>query len=162
MALSVRNAGEHNRMRDYSCIQRFICGMCWSYLSDGNGAVYIYSLEGEHERMRLGAFVAPAFSSFPLSFVTYGPLYPNLLSMCMLPCLLSSFILLTDLTYSSKAARIRFGCIFLLGLLASCFAQPNTVFSAAVILAPYCIYQAGIHVPDILHWKRPHETPRFR
>ena len=109
---------------------------------------------GNTKRMRLGAFVAPAFSSFPLSFVTYGPLYPNLLSMCMLPCLLSSFILLTDLTYSSKAARIRFGCIFLLGLLASCFAQPNTVFSAAVILAPYCIYQAGIHVPDILHWKK--------
>lgn len=106
--------------------------------------------QGDEGKMKLGAIITPAFSSFPLVLLTYGPLYPNLLSMCMLPCILASFISLTDVNLSSARDHVNYFLVFLLGLIACCFAQPNTVFSAAVILAPYCIYGVGKHIFDVL------------
>lgn len=95
---------------------------------------------GQREKLLLGAVLSSAVAAFPMGFLTFGPLYPNLLSMSLLPCVICAFLTLTSL--ERKAAdRSRGLAVFLLGLVACAFAQPNTVFSAAVILAPYCILQ---------------------
>lgn len=96
--------------------------------------------QGAKDKLFAGAFFASAFAAFPLTFLTFGPLYPNLLSMTLLPCVIAAFLFLTSIT-ATTCERIRYLVAFVLGLLACSIAQPNAIFSAAVILAPYCIFQ---------------------
>lgn len=108
------------------------------------GAFYLLrTLFGQNNSVRwFGAIGAVAFSAFPWCYVEYGPLYPNLLSSALLPVCISCFIeFFADGTSAREHALS--GIIFFVGSLAVALAQPNGIFTAAIILAPYCVYQAG-------------------
>lgn len=85
-----------------------------------------------------GAFVALAFAAFPWNFLTFGPLYPNLFGMSLLPASVALFVRLIEREKISGAFRD--SLLFLLSLVSLAFAHTNSVFSLAIILIPYCIY----------------------
>lgn len=98
---------------------------------------FLRTLDAEnHVVIRLGAFASVTQAAFPWAFITHGPLYPNLLSMSMLMAFLGLFILAT------KNAEFRTIEVYLfplvLALVFFLLVQPNTAFSAAILLAPYC------------------------
>lgn len=93
-----------------------------------------------------GAPLFAALPSFPWLLVDYWPLYPNIISMVLLPTLIVSFIkVLAD----GLPLRVRCGyaTLFVLSLLCTVFTQPNSAFSAAVFLIPFVVYRSAQVAP---------------
>ena len=86
-----------------------------------------------------GAFTSIGFAAFPWWLVYFGPLYPNLASLTLVPNVASIFIAMFD-KYSSARFNIAYAIMFLVGIADLALLQPNGVFSLAVILFPYCVY----------------------
>lgn len=87
-----------------------------------------------------------ALPSFPWLLVDYWPLYPNIISMVLLPTLIVPFIkVLAD----GLPLRVRCGyaMLFVLSLTCTVFTQPNSAFSAAVFLVPYVVYRSAQVAP---------------
>lgn len=88
-----------------------------------------------------GAFVTTVFAAFPWGFLTFGPLYPNLLSYVLIPAAAAAFVKI----FAPKEAawqRVVFAVMFFSGLVSLAISQPNAVFSLGVFLAPYCVVLA--------------------
>lgn len=105
------------------------------------------------ELIAAGLFAMFAFMAFPLSLITYGPLFPTMASGICLPCAAAFFILAfdckVDVAFDAKPAAIFFVACFALFVL-----QPNTIFALAVLLLPYCchyLYLFGSGVSARLH-----------
>lgn len=88
----------------------------------------------------MGAFVAFAFAAFPWKLLAWGPIYPNNAALCLTPVLISSFIGVFD-SGVCIGDRFRWGCCFLVGLIAVVLTQANVVFTSVVFLTPYCVSQ---------------------
>lgn len=88
-----------------------------------------------------GALCTLAFSAFPWMLLLFGPLYPNMIAFCLLPIILFAFMSIFSRGVGISG-RISVILLFLLGLLCCVFSQPNSVFTAAVFLAPFCARQA--------------------
>ena len=88
-----------------------------------------------------GAFVTMVFAAFPWGFLTFGPLYPNLLSYVLIPAAAAAFV---KMFAPGQAAwqRAVFAAVFFLSLVSLAISQPNAVFSLGVFLAPYCVVLA--------------------
>ncbi|HIS40066.1 MAG TPA: hypothetical protein IAC12_04385 [Candidatus Aphodovivens avistercoris] len=87
-----------------------------------------------------GALLCLAFGGFPWAMLVYGPLYPNMFSFAMLPAMLSGFILLTR-PDAPRWKRAGLAISFCTALLSCVFSQPNSVFAAAALLIPFCVYR---------------------
>lgn len=87
-----------------------------------------------------GVLISSAFVSFPWSFLTYGPLFPNLASISMLPA-----ALVVIMGVFAHESGIRQRCLAVVGsmvaVLAFGFTQPNSVFTAIVLLSPYAFVE---------------------
>lgn len=90
---------------------------------------------GDSRVVFAGSLFAVSFAAFPWGFLTFGPLYPNLLGYSLLPLAAVEFSLLLDAA-TIKSVVIR-GAFFLSGCLLLMAAHPNAVFSGIAILAPY-------------------------
>ena len=88
-----------------------------------------------------GAAVSLAFATYPWGFLTFGPLYPNLLSYALLPLAPALFTALFDEGTPARE-RVRIAALFCLVVVALACSQPNAVFSAGVLLAPFCVREA--------------------
>ena len=88
--------------------------------------------------IRWGSVCVLAFSGFPWMLLFFGPLYPNMIAMCVVPSVCACFI---DFFKKgvSVSDRLKVGMLFGLGLVSCAFMQPNAVFTAAVFLAPFCV-----------------------
>lgn len=84
--------------------------------------------------MICGAICSLAFAAFPWKLLAFGPIYPNFASLCLLPSVVASFISLVECR-----KRIMF-LPFVIGLVSLVLTQPNTFFTAAAFLAPFCAY----------------------
>ena len=83
-----------------------------------------------------GVLISSAFVSFPWSFLTYGPLFPNLASMSMLPAALA--VIMGVFAHESEIGQRLFAVAgSMVAVLAFGFTQPNSVFTAIVLLTPY-------------------------
>ena len=89
-----------------------------------------------------GAFFTLVFAGFPWMLLFFGPLYPNLSAFCMVPAAAAIFLLIFQKRCSAKW-RVGFVGIFLMALISLAFSQPNSVFTLAVLLAPFCIWRAS-------------------
>lgn len=90
-----------------------------------------------------GAVVCVAVAACPWDYVIFGPLYPNFLSMALVPIGITAFISLTQRADSvSKRFRIIQGFLFIMCCGAIALSQPNGIFTMAVFLAPYLVFQA--------------------
>ncbi|MBX9033628.1 DUF6541 family protein [Gordonibacter massiliensis (ex Traore et al. 2017)] len=87
-----------------------------------------------------GCFVALAFVAFPWALFVFGPVYPNLAGFATVPAVMALFIMLTR-EKSSAAQRVRLSALLLIALMGQALLHPNTLFTCAVILVPYCTHR---------------------
>lgn len=90
--------------------------------------------------VRLGSCVVLAFEAFPWLFLAFGPLYPNVGSMAMLPAVAALWM---DVVGSNASARpvpgmLPAACVCLGGL---AFTHPNALFSLALFGAVYLAHK---------------------
>lgn len=96
----------------------------------------------------IGALFTLAFSVFPWFLYFYWPLFPNALSLSVAPALAGAFMLACS-DNADVGKRLRHVTLFVLGVVCTVFMQPNTVFTVAVVLAPFCVWKvfcfASVH-----------------
>ena len=85
-----------------------------------------------------GSLFVLANASCPWVMLRWGPLYPNIMANCLLPGIMGAFVLLFSQTLKAHR-RISLCAVLLVGVLSYVFIQPNGVFTAVVLLAPYFI-----------------------
>lgn len=101
-------------------------------------AVLARVIFGHRPFLMVGAFLASGlFGSFPWRFMSYGLLSSNLLGMSVLPAALALVIVMVRRIASGHWPRVWQVLAFLTAFVGICLAQPNTVFSAVVILLPF-------------------------
>lgn len=94
-----------------------------------------------------------AVAFWPWRIMLFGPLYPNLATFCMMPLVAAVFI---SFFYPQMGSGVwRKAAVFVLGGIALALAQPNGIFSTAVFLIPFCMYQMRVRVRAYLGDK-PH------
>lgn len=84
-----------------------------------------------------GAVVCVSFVMFPWALLIFGPTYPNMAGFCVLPSALGIFMCLAS-PEPSKEEWARTLAAFVFSLVGLALLHPNTLFSAAVILIPFC------------------------
>lgn len=103
-----------------------------------------------------GALAVPAFSAFPFALCTFGPLYPNLCSLCCMPLLCASFISVISSLRSGGPIQIKKLLLFVLVSAAVCAIQPSTIFSAYIFLAPFCVHCLSAYMRNTLKSRQPY------
>lgn len=89
-----------------------------------------------------GTVVIFAFMAFPWKFLIWGPLFPNLMSMALVPAVCGLFLLLFE-ERNTRSTFIASIVLFLIGMLVLVFSQTNAVFIMGVFFIPYLIWQAS-------------------
>lgn len=87
-----------------------------------------------------GSLTVVAFEAFPWGYLTFGPLYPNLASLAILPAVWALFILALRNALPTNErvfSWILFGC----GFLNIIFLQPNALFTSIIGLSAFCVYK---------------------
>lgn len=109
-----------------------------SFVWPSSMCLFISSLFGIDSRVvQYSSLFIFAFAAFPWGFLLAGPLYSNFAALCLLPGVATVYKRIVD---SLDSFQIRLACVFLLGLLSLVFAQPNVIFTAAVIMVPYTVH----------------------
>lgn len=98
--------------------------------------------KSNHLALLIGAFVTFAFGAYPWVILAHWPLYPNLVSTAFVPLLCFTFMQAVGVS-TPKKQRAVYVVLFVLGVMAIAFCQPNAVFVAMVILAPYVVYEGS-------------------
>lgn len=80
-----------------------------------------------------------AVAFWPWRIMLFGPLYPNLATFCMMPLVATVFI---SFFYRQMGVKLHSKVgLFVAGGIALALAQPNGIFSTAMFLIPFCLYQ---------------------
>lgn len=90
----------------------------------------------------LGAFLSVAFTASVWDFVTFGPLYPMLLSYVLVPSVSACFIRVIGRSISRQWAVASL-LVFAVGCLGVALAQPAGIFLMGAFFAPYCVSRAA-------------------
>ena len=87
-----------------------------------------------------GAFTVPMFAAFPWRFLTFGPLYSNLLSFSIVPLVI---ILALNMVEAKRVLKERLFTIlvFVWSIVGVAATQPNAVFTIGVLVVPYLFLQ---------------------
>lgn len=98
------------------------------------------TLFGDNSRRTiLGCIACASIAYFPWRLILFGPLYPNILSFALMPAVCAAFILFIKALMQQKS-WVRPLALFIVGGIALALTQPNSIFSAAVFLVPFCAY----------------------
>ncbi|MDO4791508.1 MAG: hypothetical protein Q3999_03375 [Buchananella hordeovulneris] len=82
--------------------------------------------------------VSALFAAFPVQFLMWGVLYSNALSWAILPAAIALFVQL----FSARGWRLAsLGLGFFVSFVGVALAQPNGVFTAAILLTPFMLGQ---------------------
>lgn len=92
----------------------------------------------EKKLLYAGTLLALSVAPFPWGFLTFGPLYPNLLSMSMFPAALIASLRFVSLGIKVKERLLRFGVV-LLCTVALLFSQPNSIFAELIFVISYFV-----------------------
>lgn len=110
----------------------------------GSSYLFLAALfKGNRLTIAIGSLITLAYSAFPWGFLVAGPLYPNMVALSILPTLMALFVLAIGENDRRKKAAYAF--LFFVALICELFAQPNAIFAAIVVLAPFValhVYQA--------------------
>ena len=88
-----------------------------------------------------GIVTALVVVAIPWQLIIQWPLPPNAFSFALVPTVAACFIAL--FAKHTKGERAAICLVFLAGLAALAFAQPNGVFTLAGLLAPFLVFQAS-------------------
>ena len=98
-----------------------------------------------------GPIAAVVTVSFPWDFIAFGPLYPNLLSLSLVPIACVIFMRLIDrLLFDKPSRKGAYALLFLVGCVAIVLAQPSGIFTMAVFLAPFLINRSWTFCKEVL------------
>lgn len=103
--------------------------------------------DGDMNRTAFGSLFFVALPSCPWLLVDYWPLYPNVLSVMLLPALIVSFMAFWDRD-ATRNRRFGLGVMFAISLACEAFAQPNGVFSAVLFLVPFLVHTVSSRAFD--------------
>lgn len=104
---------------------------------------YLFGARRTHPMLVVFAALAPAWGAW--NFLFFGPLYPNLLGLNLLPVAL--VVIMAAASELLDRTQVWVNVLWLLGtLLSLAMCHPNTVFSAAVFVAPYLTYTIYQHL----------------
>ena len=84
--------------------------------------------------------VSVSFVALPWGLMVFGPLFPNVFAMCLTPLAMVIFKWMID-GHISFPCRLEFAALFLIACLVLALSHPNAIFSAIVVLAPYCVFR---------------------
>lgn len=102
-----------------------------------------------------GSVIALAFTAFPWGFFFKGPLYPNLASFCLMPLVITTFMLfIKKMLWKTNSAR--FLTIAFMAFIALAIAQPNALFSCLVFFACFLasfLYTQSFRITLFRNWK---------
>lgn len=88
--------------------------------------------------MLFGSLIVSGVPACPWNYVIYGPLYPNLFAMVLVPIAMTQFILtLRSISAKEPTRAVAYGVLTMLSMCAVALAHPNGVFTLIVFLAPY-------------------------
>lgn len=90
-----------------------------------------------------GLFVC-AFAAFPWGFLVAGPLYSNMAAFALVPAVMFCFVKAIE-GAGLSSNTLCLGILTILGIAVLGMTQPNAVFTAVVILTPYCMVQIYNH-----------------
>lgn len=132
---------------DFSGVEVAISANATNYLFSSlvfpMGMFLLMSLlfRGDRRVIAAGAVALVGSVSYPWILLFVWPLYPNALSLALVPSALASFVMSvgTDRVIPMRAAG---ASAFVLSLYCSVYAQPNSVFTCAVFLIPFCIWRS--------------------
>lgn len=94
------------------------------------------------------AFLFMAFSAFPWGFLVAGPLYSNFAAMALFPAAMALLLVVVEM-FPSHVAVVP-GLVSCASFFSAALAQPNVLFTGAVLLAPY-LYS---HIARLFSGKR--------
>jgi hypothetical protein len=98
-----------------------------------------------------GPIAAVVTVSFPWDFIAFGPLYPNLLSLSLVPIACVIFMRLIDrLLFDKPSRKGAYALLFLGGCVAIVLAQPSGIFTMAVFLAPFLVNRTWAFCKEVL------------
>ena len=95
-----------------------------------------------------GAAVMLSSVSFPWAFLTFGPLYPNLMAFSLVPLFVGCFVS----CFTARCGIVKTGLIILSLVFVIALAQPNGVITSGVLLAPYIVGRVWRYCRR--HWER--------
>ena len=104
--------------------------------------------DGKPSVVAFGSLITVAFSAFPWKLFIFGPLYPNLMAFSALPVFAVLFVVVVA-EGTPRRTRVLSAALFCVGAIAEAFMQPNAVFAAAVLLAPYLVYRSTFLVDKL-------------
>lgn len=89
--------------------------------------------------MASGALASIGVTAFPWQLLAYGPLYPNLAGLCMLP---AAFALFTRVVHRTATGGrwARCALVLLLMVPGMAFLHPNAFFTLGLLLVPWIIH----------------------
>ena len=105
------------------------------------GCLVFHLAKGNRWTTAIAIIASTAFVNFPWGMIIWGPLFPNTLSFSMLPAFLTICIMVLEPDLESTC-RAQYLILIAIGIVSLVLAQPNTLFSAALVLFPYCVYRA--------------------
>lgn len=80
------------------------------------------------------------FVSYPWNFITFGPLYPNMLSYALIPGALIFFVRIFT-SGVRPGVRVGFVSLFVVSCISLILVQPNAIFTCGVLVSPYIMWQ---------------------
>lgn len=89
-----------------------------------------------------GSCVVLAFGAYPWGMLMFGGIFPNLLSNALVPSLMAFFVGIFE-KGATRGGRVAMSAAFLVACVGVALSQPNGIFTAAVLLAPFCVWRAG-------------------
>lgn len=98
-----------------------------------------------------GSLLVMAFSVFPWDILMVFPLLPNMASMALAPIFIVAFMRLVSLDASKKERFVQL-LLLVCSVATFFFMHPNSVFTGALFLIPFCAYQVGqiaTHYADV-------------
>ena len=106
-------------------------------------ALFSTIFDNRRSMLPIGAIACVSVIAFPWTFLIFGPLFPNLCGNACIPVVAALFIYSTSPeTRKAKGVTSRIVSLLICGL-GMALIHPNTVFSAAVLLIPYCCWLAA-------------------
>lgn len=93
---------------------------------------------GSKRTILCGAVCCLAFEAFPWGLMMFGPLYSNMMAYCVLPLVLYC---VCSLFSFRRGQMVKFGIMVVIGGIALGASQPNSIFTAIVLILPYCTYR---------------------
>ena len=96
------------------------------------------------------------FCIFPWTALLWGIIYPNFLGFSLLPIAVFAFMAVLEHGINRKQ-RVPASLLFLVATVSVALGHPNSVFTAVVLLLPYCVHLLATRpLPEFLKRFNPH------